>query len=213
MNSVNRSMGKLAMGQWTGALLLALCGCGAQAPNVRVDQDQRIKLSAYHSFGWYQAPASNVAAKPLDEASAQTDAAKKPDESKPAVPLSLTDDRLRSAITSVLQAKGYVLNLESADVRVNVFLNVTERPKQSGLSLGVGAGGSSGNVGGGVGFSIPVGKRHESVAVMTIDVIDSVRNTQVWTGTFQRVIKKAEIDTTEIVSMVDTILNRYPAKQ
>jgi hypothetical protein len=201
MNSMPRFVCRV--GGWLAAI--ALVGC-AQAPSVRVDQDQRVKLTDYQSFGWY------ATAKPAAP-DAVVDPAANAATTSAAPPTSLMDDRLHTAIASALTAKGYVANLESPQIRVSVTLNTAERPKQSGMRLGVGAGGGSGNVSGGVGLSIPLGKRNESVAFMSIDMIDSARNTQVWTGSFQQRTKKPDIDENEITAMVNTILSRFPSRQ
>jgi hypothetical protein len=189
--------------------LVMVLGCTTK-PNVRIDQDSKVKLSEYRAFGWYK---QSVAAPP---ASVPSDAGKVVTPTPtptPAPASSLTEDRAHSAVADLLQAKGYVFNAETTDFRVNVILNVIERPKESSMRLGVGAGGGSGNVSGGMGLSIPVGKSSEFAAAMTIDIIDSTRNAQVWTGSYQKVVKKADASAAEITTMAETILAKFPAKQ
>jgi hypothetical protein len=80
------------------------------------------------------------------------------------------------------------------------------------MRIGLGAGGGSGNVGGGVGLSLPVGKRNESVATLTVDVVDVARNAQVWTGSYESVLKEKDATDADIQKLVDTIVSKYPAR-
>ena len=171
---------------------LAVIGC-ASPPKARVDQDTKANFSAYRTFGW------------LEQKSAEA--------GDPTVEIAtLKNQRVRSALAAGFQSKGLMLIETTPDVKINYVLNVHERPKQSGMRIGLGAGGGSGNVGGGVGVSVPVGKRSESVAAMTVDVIDVARNAQVWTGSYDTVIKGQEASDADVKKLVDTILSKYPAR-
>jgi hypothetical protein len=79
------------------------------------------------------------------------------------------------------------------------------------MSLGLGAGGGAGNVGGGVGVSLPLGKRNETVAALTVNVIDSTRNEQVWVGASEVVLKGKEATDADIQTLTDRIMAKYPA--
>ncbi len=173
-------------------IALAVAACSS-APKPRVDQDSRADFSGYRTFGWLES-------KPADAKESPTNVG------------TLMRQRVRSSLTSALQSKGLSLNEAQPDVRVSYVLNVYDRPKQSGMRIGLGAGGGSGNVGGGVGLSLPVGKRNESVAEMTIDVVEVARNAQVWTGTFESVIKEKDASDADVQKLVDTILAKYPAR-
>lgn len=78
------------------------------------------------------------------------------------------------------------------------------------MRIGVGAGGGSGNVGGGVGLSLPVGKRNESVAALTVDIIDATRNAQVWTASYEEKLKEKELSDAEAQKLVGAVLAKYP---
>ncbi len=175
------------------AAAVALAAC-SNPPKARVDQDSHANFSGYKTFGWLV---------PKQEGA-------KEEKAKIGT---LVSERVHASLTATLQSKGLTRDDSEPDVRVSYVLNVYERPKQSGMRIGLGAGGGSGNVGGGVGLSLPVGKRNESVAAMTVDVVEVARNTQVWTGSHEIVIKEKDASDTEIQKLVDTILAKYPVRQ
>jgi hypothetical protein len=169
------------------AILLSAC---ASQPKVRVDQDANTNFGSYKTFAWFSMEVK---------------------EGAPAVD-PLSGQRIRSAVSDALQAKGYTLAEANPDFRVSYVLHVYERPKESGMRIGVGAGGGSGNVGGGVGLSIPVGKRNESVAALTVDIIDAARNAQVWTASYEEKLKDKDVSDAEAQTLVSTVLAKYPAR-
>lgn len=166
----------------TLCFILASCSSG---PKVRIDRDSHTDFASYKTFSW-QDPSENKRTS------------------------TLVGERVKSAIVGALQSKGYKLSDGQPDFRVSYVLNVYERPKQSGMRLGVGAGGGSGNVAGGVGLSIPLGKRTEIAGAMTIDIIDSKRNAQVWTGSYESIVGNLDISDTDANTLVATILAKYP---
>ena len=171
-------------------MALTLFAACSSSPKVRVDQDSHVNFSNYKTFAWIEA---------------------KPSDAGAAVGATLASQRARTSITAALQAKGYTLDEAHPDVRVSYALNVYERPKQSGMSIGLGAGGGSGNVGGGVGVSLPVGKRKETVAAMTVNVIDAARNEQVWVGSHEVILPRNNATDADVTTLVDAITAKYPA--
>ena len=171
-------------------LLGALLSACTSTSKVHVDQDSHVSFANYHTFGWVEP---------------------KPVEGEAAPALSLHDQRVRNSLGATLQSKGYSLDTAHPDVRVTYVVNVYERPKQSGMSLGVGAGGGSGNVGGGLGVSLPLGKRNETVASMTVNVIDTARNEQVWVGASEVVLKGKDANDADVQKLTDDIMAKYPA--
>jgi Domain of unknown function (DUF4136) len=171
-------------------LLLALLSACASSSKVHVDQDSHVSFANYRSYAWTEpAPATG--------------------ESAPA--LTLDAQRVRASVGAALQAKGYVPDQAHPDVRISYVLNVYERPKQSGMSIGLGAGGATGNVGGGVGVSLPLGKRVETVASLTVNVVDAARNEQVWVGASEVVLKGKDATDADVQKLSDEILAKYPA--
>ena len=203
MKTASKSMFVAAIG-----LLLAVAACSTPS-KVRVDKDASANFAGYKTFVWFSVPGDATAeSKPAEAADAQ----KQPAEPQAPKPVdSITQNRVRDAISSTLQGKGYSLVEGNADFKVSYALSVFDRPKKSGVSIGVGAGGGSGNVSGGVGMSIPIGKRTETAAVMTIDIIDAARNSQVWTGTYDQRLRGDVLSEVEANEIVNTILARFPA--
>lgn len=160
--------------------LLSAC---ATKPAVRVDQDRNANLAAYKSFGWLASE-------------------------KPAS--SLTEERIRGAVIAALQSKGYKYDDKNPDYRVAYTLNAYQKPKDSGMRIGLGAGGGSGHVGGGVGLSIPIGKRSIVAGTLTLDVVDAARKTQVWTGAYESNVEEGELAETTAQKMVAMILAKWP---
>lgn len=174
------------------ALLIAAC---ATPPKVRVDQDTRVNLAAYQTFAWLEPVKSEpgVAAPPN------------------AAPTSLQVERVKSAVISALKGKGYELDEARPEFRVTYVLHIFERPKDSGMRIGLGAGGGSGRVGGSVGLSIPVGTLTTKVGSMTIDIVDVARNAQVWTGTYEDTMSEPPTDA-DVNRFVAAILAKYPSR-
>jgi hypothetical protein len=172
-------------------VLLAAC---ASAPKVRVDKDASIDFASYKSFAWFEP--QSAAGAPADQKKTST----------------LVSQRVRTSVLSALQAKGYALSEAQPDFRVTYVLNVYEKPKESGMRIGLGAGGGSGNVGGGVGLSFPVGKRTNLVGAMAIDIIDAKRNSQVWTGAYEAQVAAADVSDQDAQKLVATILEKFPSR-
>jgi Domain of unknown function (DUF4136) len=179
------------------ALALTLFAC-ASPPKVRVDKDSSTDFAAYKNFAWLgaQVPPPPVPGQPAGPAPLELN--------------SITENRMRAAVLTALQAKGYALNEASPDFRVSYVFNAYARKKDSGMRIGLGAGGGGGHMAGGVGLSIPVGKTQETMGAMTIDIIDAARNAQVWTGTYEQKVKEAGMSDEEATKLVATILSRFP---
>jgi hypothetical protein len=168
--------------------LIALAACGG-GPKVRVDQDSHANFASYKTFSWME---------------------HKPSDADPAKIATLSGQRVRASLETALKAKGLTLDESKPDVRVSYVFNVYQRPKQGGMRIGIGAGGGSGNVAGGVGMSVPVGPNTESVGAMTIDIIDIARNSQVWTGSFESHVSSKGPTDEDVQKLVDKILAKYP---
>lgn len=192
-------------------MMMALLAACAAAPKVRVDWDSKTNFANYKTFAW-------VLPKPVATGEAKQSApagdTKQPTEAGETKPVddTLAGGRARASLITALQAKGYTLDEAHPDVRVSVVLNVYQRPKQSGLSIGLGAGGGSGNVAGGVGVSLPVGKRKETVGAMAVNVFDASRNAPVWNGTGEMVVSDNGATEAEVQKLTDTILAKYPVR-
>ena len=129
----------------------------------------------------------------------------------PQQPASFTEQRVKTEVMTRLKAKGYSEVTEKADCRITYVFDVSERPKNK-PSVGVGAGGGSGGMGGGIGISLPLGKKNQQAGTFTIDVVDTAKNAQVWSGSLDASFAKAEISEDEAREVVAKVLERYPDK-
>lgn len=120
---------------------------------------------------------------------------------------SLTEQRVQTAVMAQLQAKGYAAT-EPANCRITYLLRVQEGGR-SGPSIGVGAGGGSRGVGGGIGVSLPLGGRKQA-GTFTLDVVDAARNAQVWSGSLDVAFSKDDPTEREIGAAVAKVLAQYP---
>jgi hypothetical protein len=172
------------------AMTAALFSGCSSPPKARIDKDSQADFASYKTYGWMDAKPAGAA--------------------EPAQVSTLSTTRVRAAISKTMQAKGYTLDEAHPDVRVSYAFHIYQRPKESGMRIGLGAGGGSGNVAGGVGVSVPVGKSTESRGAMSLDFVDVARNAQVWTGSYDMRVSDKETKDTEIQKLVDTILAKYP---
>jgi len=171
----------------SGLLLAAtwLVGCTATAPSkVRVDMAES-GVPNCQSFEWL------------------------PTQQQPA---SLTEQRVKNEVMSQLKAKGYAQAAEKGDCKITYVLDIHERPTQK-PGVGVGVGGGSRGVGGGVGVTLPIGKRNEQAGTFTIDIVDTAKNAQVWSGSLDASFLKAEPNEEETREIVAKVLERYPDRE
>jgi hypothetical protein len=178
-------MTSTCVARWTvSSAALFLCACSSTGPTVRVDKAPDVDVSQYQSFGWLV---------PVN---------------KP--PGTLTEQRVQAAISEVLRAKGYAEDTQHPDMEVTYTLKTYDRPKSSGMSVGIGAGGGSGHVGGGVGISLPIGKRRETAGTMSVDVFDAARKAQVWTGSLDTTFERPDLTPEDAKRAVGEILKKFP---
>lgn len=166
---------------------LAAAGCASTAPSpVRVDSIEG-QLPACQTFAWNPAPGGDAT--------------------------SLVDQRVRAVVMQTLESKGYTQAAENADCRIayNLSTHDVAQPKPR---VGVGVGGGSGGVGGGVGIALPIGKKPKAVSgTFTLDVIDSTKNAQVWSGSLDAGFDSAELSEAEAKAVVEQILAKYPDRK
>jgi type II secretory pathway pseudopilin PulG len=163
------------------AAAIVLASVASAASKVRVDKAD-VDLAHCQSFAWH----------------AQTESA-----------ASFTDQRVRDAVMTTLKAKGYTEVTDNPDCRVSYSFSSHETSGRSRPSVGVGVGGGSGGIGGGLGIGLPIGRKKEA-ATLTIDVIDSAKNAQIWSGSLEGTVKSSELSDGEAKSLVSKVLAEYP---
>jgi hypothetical protein len=157
-----------------------LAACATSSSPVRVDQAES-GPPACHGFQW-SSPSQDAA--------------------------SFTEQRVRDAALATLEKKGYAI-AENADCRISYVFSASERAKPK-PSVGVGAGGGSHGVGGGIGVSIPIGDRDKYAGTFTIDVIDTAKNAQVWSGSLDASFAGPEMTDEEAKRVVEAVLAKFP---
>jgi hypothetical protein len=161
---------------------LALSGCATTASSpVRVDKGET-DLAKCRTFDWLS---------PSKEAA------------------SFTEQRVRAAALKQLEEKGYTIASEKPDCRISYLLSSYERAKRK-PSIGVGGVGGSGGVRGGIGVSLPIGKRNERSGTFTIDVIDVAQNAQIWSGSIDAGFSSEELNEDEAREAVRIVLAEFP---
>lgn len=162
---------------------LALGGCAASRPAVRVQQaDSGVPVC--RSFEWL--PVSKDAA-------------------------SLNEQRIRAAVMAQLQEKGYAQSTGPTppDCRITYVMS-TSRQEPAKPRVGVGAGGGSRGIGGGIGVSLPIGRKKQHSGTVTLDVIDVASNAQVWSGSLDASFAQAELSDDEASALARKILAEFP---
>jgi hypothetical protein len=159
-----------------------LVGCASTASKVRVDQAENVDFSKCQTFDW------------------------RPTSDQPA---SFTEQRVRTEVMAVLQAKGYTQSGDKPDCQITYVLSTQERPR-SKPSVGVGAGGGSGGIGGGIGVTLPIGRRNEQAGTFTLDVIDAARKEQIWSGAVDGSFSSDALTEEEAKELVTRVLEEFP---
>jgi len=94
-------------------------------------------------------------------------------------------DRIIDAINGALTAKGFVRDEEHPNFKVTYAFKVADKPKDSGVSIGLGTGtwGSNGGISIGTSVGVPIGSDTAKIQTIQIDVIDTQSNKLIWRGT------------------------------
>lgn len=79
--------------------------------------------------------------------------------------------------------------------------------------VGVGAGGGSRGVVGGIGVSLPIGQRDRFRGTLTLDIVDTAKNAQIWSGTLDASLPEQELSEDAARVLVAEILSQYPDRQ
>ncbi|MCE9677867.1 DUF4136 domain-containing protein [Shewanella sp. AS1] len=97
----------------------------------------------------------------------------------------LSGGRIETAIDAALMEKGYVKSAEAPQFAATYAIGVQEKPKSSGMSIGLGGGswGKSGGVGVGTSVGVPLGSSSTKIETIQIDIIDISSNKLIWRGT------------------------------
>ncbi len=97
----------------------------------------------------------------------------------------LSASRIEESITAALTKQGFILDKQQADFTVTYSFQVEDKPKDSGVSIGLGTGtwGSSGGVSVGTSVGVPIGSDTAKIQTIQIDIINPQTNQLIWRGT------------------------------
>ena len=124
----------------------------------------------------------------------------------------LDTKRLFRALDSVLQQKGMKLS-EEPEFLINIQGQSYYNPQTS--SVGVGVGGTGGNVGGGVSIGVPVGGGTMEREII-FDFVDNEKDQLFWQAvSSSNISENASPDARDkkIAEMVTKVLSKYPPEQ
>ena len=96
----------------------------------------------------------------------------------------LSTARIDTAIIDHLTTRGYVQTPDQAPFMVTYGFKVVDKPKHSGVSIGLGtrSWGRSGGVSVGTSVGVPLGSDIDKMQIIQIYIVDSASNKLVWRG-------------------------------
>jgi hypothetical protein len=126
---------------------------------------------------------------------------------------SLTADRINADIKHTLLNQGYTVQTDKPDFLVNFAFITEDKPKDSGLSIGLGTGswGSRGGVSLGTSIGIPLGSDSAKTQIIQIDIIEPDPQRLIWRGSGQYHFDQGgENKANNIQATVEKILAQFP---
>lgn len=166
-------------------LLLSLLIFGCNAPQSYIDYDEQANFSAIRSYNIIPDHQSGLS--------------------------ELDQERLLKSLEAGFREEGLPLASEP-DILVNVYSE--EFQQQSGNTLGIGVGGTGGNVGVGISGGIPLGGP-DTYLSLTFEIIDAANNELIWQAVVQgKFDKNASPEERQLAfdRMVAKALEDFPPK-
>ena len=124
----------------------------------------------------------------------------------------LDTNRLLDALDAKMAEKGFSIS-ETPDFYIDIkSRSYQETPKST---VGIGMGGSSGNVGGGVSVGIPVGQGNVSREI-TIDFVDQSKKQLFWQAISESSYNpdtSPEVRNNMLKAIVEKVLSQYPPEE
>ena len=128
----------------------------------------------------------------------------------------LSAARIQQAIAATLIAQGFSQQNEAADFLVTYGFRVDDKPKESGFSIGLGAGswGSSSGASIGTSVDIPVGSDTAKIQTIQIDILDPQNQQLIWRGSEKFTFDDGgEAKAQETTATVSKILALFPPQK
>ena len=168
-------------------LVVALAGC---SPRVFVEHDHSTTFTGYHSYAWLSPPPEPVHDPILDS--------------------QILEDRVRHAVTTDLDARGYVPAPSAASADFIVTYHTTSKQKlesdDTGLTFGLMDAWPHGF--GSLVMAPQVESRTEGT--LMLDVIDGKSKRLVWRGWITGLVNQSNYSETAVDEAVRQILNKFP---
>jgi hypothetical protein len=177
-------------------ILAAVVVLACTSPSSQYDYDQSVDFGKYRRWAWLPRPQQQPSGDPR-------------------IDNSLTRQRIESAVSRNLAAKGYEqVDAEAADFRVGYVVTVEKRLDSSGVSTSIGFGRYSG----GSGFGISIGGpgtpiREYEEGTLLIDIRDKDSDDLLWRGSSTSRLDEAttpEESEQKINGIVGEILANFP---
>jgi hypothetical protein len=121
----------------------------------------------------------------------------------------LDSRRLMDALDSVMQTRGFLLS-EEPDFLINIQSNAYRTPR--GSAVGVGVGGTGGNVGGGVSIGLPLNRNNLEREII-FDLIDSQKDVLFWQAVSNSVYSEnaTPLNREKVLQqVVQKVFSKYP---
>ncbi len=174
-------------------LLCGLLTACASGPEIRTDFDPKADFGSYRSFAFVQ-PLATIQAGYT----------------------SLLTERLKNAVRSQMEARGYTLNDQSPDLLINFHTQTRQRadyvapPPMPWGSYYYGYRG--GYYGGWSGYTMAPQVIEYTLGILNIDLIDAKRSQLVWEGISTSVVYDLQQATSnaEVSNIVNAIFAKYP---
>lgn len=172
-------------------IIVSLAGCAG----VKVNQDYEpgTDFSVYQAFDWRSTT--------------------QPQSGDIRVDNPLLDSRIRKAVDSTLEAKGFKKTARAgADFLVSYTLSIQARIDSSPVSVGTGFGIGGGGSFGGIGIGTDTIESYET-GLLVIDFYDAKTGLMIWRGSGSRRLGRQSDpvnNTAEIKALVDKILAQFP---
>lgn len=124
----------------------------------------------------------------------------------------LDENRLIHALDSVLQAKGYLLAAQP-DFFINILSST--HSNASNRAVGIGMGGTGGNVGGGVSVGLPLGHTAPQRKIQ-FDCIDAQKDVLFWQATAESGYPESaspNVREARLRAVVHKVLSKFPPQK
>lgn len=128
----------------------------------------------------------------------------------------LTVQRVRENIIQTLTQQGFTQQAQPSDFNVSFAFKTEDKPKSSGMSIGLGTGGwgSSGGASIGTSVGVPIGSDTAKIQTIQIDIIDPIKNRLIWRGSDKYDFDMGGQDKADkTAETVQQILKQFPPKK